>query len=139
MTNTKAHLLRTLHTEHRRLILPNAWDVASARIAEEAGAQAIATTSAGVAWCLGTPDGDHLERERAVDVVARIVEAVEVPVTADAEVLAAAGRSPFLAGSPVTLAVGDDGAVELRRLGSGGLRDLAGRATRRARRALRRG
>lgn len=54
-------------------------------IAEAAGARAIATTSAGVAWSLGRPDGNQLDRARAVDAVARIVKAVKVPVTADIE------------------------------------------------------
>jgi 2-methylisocitrate lyase-like PEP mutase family enzyme len=67
------------------LTLPNAWDVASARIVEEAGAAAVATTSAGVAWSLGAPDGDRLGRDLAVELIARIAAAVSVPVTADIE------------------------------------------------------
>ncbi|MGH3761562.1 isocitrate lyase/PEP mutase family protein [Actinophytocola sp.] len=75
---------RALHTSEV-LVLPNAWDVASARIIEQAGARAVATTSAGVAWSLGTPDGDRLPRDRAVDLVARIASGAGVPVTADIE------------------------------------------------------
>ncbi|HEY0452784.1 isocitrate lyase/phosphoenolpyruvate mutase family protein [Actinophytocola sp.] len=75
---------RALHTG-TILILPNAWDVASARLIERAGARAIATTSAGVAWSLGAPDGDQLTRDRAVDLVARIAAGAKVPVTADLE------------------------------------------------------
>lgn len=67
------------------LVLPNAWDVASARLIERAGARAVATTSAGVAWSLGSPDGDKLPRDRAVDLVARIAAGARVPVTADIE------------------------------------------------------
>jgi len=67
------------------LVLPNAWDVASARLIERAGARAVATTSAGVAWSLGAPDGDKLSRERAVDLVSRTVSGARVPVTADIE------------------------------------------------------
>jgi 2-methylisocitrate lyase-like PEP mutase family enzyme len=67
------------------LVLPNAWDVASARLIEQAGAPAVATTSAGVAWSLGAPDGDRLTRDRAVDLVARVVAGARVPVTADIE------------------------------------------------------
>lgn len=67
------------------LVLPNAWDVASARLIERAGARAVATTSAGVAWSLGAPDGDKLSRDRAVDLVARVVSGARVPVTADIE------------------------------------------------------
>ncbi|HEX6360971.1 isocitrate lyase/phosphoenolpyruvate mutase family protein [Actinophytocola sp.] len=81
--NTK--LFRSMHTGEGPLVLVNAWDVASARIAEAAGAPAIATTSAGVAWSLGAPDGDALGRDLAVDLIARIVAAVSVPVTADIE------------------------------------------------------
>lgn len=67
------------------LVLVNAWDAASARIMEAAGAPAIATTSAGVAWSLGRPDGDALTRAEAVGAVTRIVDAVCVPVSADIE------------------------------------------------------
>lgn len=83
--NHKTALFRSLHETNQPLRLSNAWDVASAKIAEASGAQAVATTSAGVAWSLGLPDGNKLGRERAVAAVARIVKAVEVPVTADIE------------------------------------------------------
>jgi 2-methylisocitrate lyase-like PEP mutase family enzyme len=76
---------KDLHATERPLVLPNAWDVASARVIEDAGARAIATSSAGVAWSLGAPDGDRLDRERAVDLVARVVAAVRLPVSADIE------------------------------------------------------
>ncbi|WP_410658890.1 isocitrate lyase/phosphoenolpyruvate mutase family protein [Amycolatopsis sp. lyj-112] len=85
MTTDNARLFRSLHTPSNPLVLANAWDVASARLVEDAGAAAIATTSAGVAWSLGAPDGDRLERDRAVDLIARIVRASGVPVTADIE------------------------------------------------------
>jgi 2-methylisocitrate lyase-like PEP mutase family enzyme len=78
-------LFRSLHTGGRPLVLVNAWDAASARIAEAAGARAIATTSAGVAWSLGAPDGDALGRDLAIDLIARITDTVSVPVTADIE------------------------------------------------------
>jgi 2-methylisocitrate lyase-like PEP mutase family enzyme len=80
-----AKLFRSLHTSGQPLVLVNAWDAASARIAEAAGARAIATTSAGVAWSLGAPDGDALGRDLAVDLIARIAATVSVPVTADIE------------------------------------------------------
>ncbi|MFF9500973.1 isocitrate lyase/phosphoenolpyruvate mutase family protein [Streptomyces sp. NPDC014656] len=86
MTSTRpAALFRSLHTPARPLALANAWDVAGARIMEAAGAPAIATTSAGVAWSLGAPDGDRISRDLALDAVARIAAAVTVPVTADIE------------------------------------------------------
>ncbi|MFJ6695743.1 isocitrate lyase/phosphoenolpyruvate mutase family protein [Streptomyces sp. NPDC091272] len=82
----KATLLRSLHTTAKTpLLLPNAWDVASALLIEEAGATAVATTSAGVAWSLGSPDGDALDRDRALDLISRVAGAVKVPVTADIE------------------------------------------------------
>src|SRR5689334_11817366 len=81
----RAARFRALHRDGRPLVLANAWDVASARVAEAAGAPAVATTSAGVAWSLGAPDGDELDRDRAVDLVARIAAVVAVPVSADIE------------------------------------------------------
>jgi 2-methylisocitrate lyase-like PEP mutase family enzyme len=74
-----------LHHGPSILVLPNAWDVASARIFEEAGFPAIGTTSAGVANSLGYPDGQKIPRGEMLAVVRRIAEAVEVPVTADVE------------------------------------------------------
>ncbi len=75
---------RALH-HGAALVLPNAWDAASAALVEAAGAQAIATTSAGVSWANGAPDGSGLGREAMAGAVARIVAAVRVPVTADIE------------------------------------------------------
>ncbi|MEU4238168.1 isocitrate lyase/phosphoenolpyruvate mutase family protein [Actinoplanes sp. NPDC026619] len=81
----QAALLRSLHVPGNPLVLANAWDAASARIAEEAGSPVVATTSAGVAWSLGARDGDALDRASAVEAVRRVVAAVQVPVTADIE------------------------------------------------------
>lgn len=81
----KALLFHSFHDSQAPLALSNAWDVASALVAEAAGARAIGTTSAGVAWSLGLPDGDRLNRAGAVAVVSRIAAAVTVPVTADLE------------------------------------------------------
>ncbi|MEV0381482.1 isocitrate lyase/phosphoenolpyruvate mutase family protein [Nonomuraea sp. NPDC050643] len=80
----QAARFRALH-QGPVLVLPNAWDAASAAVIEAAGAHAIATTSAGVSWANGTPDGSGLDRDRMIDAVARIVAAVKVPVTADVE------------------------------------------------------
>jgi len=74
-----------LHGGSKILVLPNAWDVASARIFEEAGFPAIGTSSAGVAFSLGYPDGQKIRREEMLAVVRRIAEAVDVPITADVE------------------------------------------------------
>ncbi|MER5219870.1 isocitrate lyase/PEP mutase family protein [Streptomyces flaveus] len=81
----RALAFRSRHVPGRPLVLPNAWDATSARIVEDAGAAAVATTSAGLAWALGTADGDRLDRDRALGAVARIAEVVRVPVTADIE------------------------------------------------------
>ncbi|MFE7045179.1 isocitrate lyase/phosphoenolpyruvate mutase family protein [Streptomyces atratus] len=74
-----------LYTHRAPLVLPNAWDAASARVVADAGALAIATTSAGVAWSLGHGDGNRLSREQALGAIARITAAADVPVTADIE------------------------------------------------------
>lgn len=82
---TKAIQFRQLHRGPGVLILPNAWDVASARIFEDAGFPAIATTSAGIAFSLGYPDGQRIPREEMLARIGRIARAVQVPVTADVE------------------------------------------------------
>ena len=81
----KAIQFRQLHRGARALVLPNPWDVASARVFEEAGFPAIATTSAGVAFSLGYPDGQRISREEMIARIGRIVRAVKVPVSADVE------------------------------------------------------
>jgi 2-methylisocitrate lyase-like PEP mutase family enzyme len=83
--NENVALFHSLHVPGTPLVLANAWDAVSARIAEQAGSRAVATTSAGVGWSLGSPDGDVIDREPAVAAVRRVVAAVRVPVTADIE------------------------------------------------------
>lgn len=83
-------LARRFHALHapdaaRLLVLPNAWDAMTARLVEEAGADAIATTSAGIAWAHGHPDGQRIARAEMLAAVERIARAVRVPVTADVE------------------------------------------------------
>jgi 2-methylisocitrate lyase-like PEP mutase family enzyme len=85
VTDSLIARFRALQTPGTPLVLVNAWDAASARVIAAAGAPAVATTSAGVAWSLGFPDGDALSRERAVDLVARVASGLPVPVTADIE------------------------------------------------------
>ncbi|MEV6840315.1 isocitrate lyase/phosphoenolpyruvate mutase family protein [Streptomyces sp. NPDC051133] len=80
-----ARAFRALHVPGRPLVLPNAWDAASAAVVAEAGAAAVATTSAGLAWALGAADGDRLDRDRALRAVAGVAAAVRVPVSADIE------------------------------------------------------
>lgn len=82
---SKANAFRAMHRGSKALLLPNVWDVASARIIEEAGFEAIATTSAGIAFSLGYPDGQKISREEMLARVARIARAVKVPVSADVE------------------------------------------------------
>jgi 2-methylisocitrate lyase-like PEP mutase family enzyme len=77
--------LARLHREGPPLVLPNAWDVASARLVEAAGFPAVATSSSAVAASLGYPDGEVIPVDEMFAAVARIVRAVEVPVTADLE------------------------------------------------------
>jgi 2-methylisocitrate lyase-like PEP mutase family enzyme len=81
----KAVDFRLRHRGIGVLLLPNAWAVVSARIFEEAGFTAIATTSAGIAFSLGYPDGQRISREEMIARIARIVRAVKLPVTADLE------------------------------------------------------
>jgi 2-methylisocitrate lyase-like PEP mutase family enzyme len=66
-------------------MLPNAWDVASARVIENAGAKAIATTSAGMAWSLGYRDGEQMPVQELLAACKRICRAVSAPVTVDIE------------------------------------------------------
>jgi 2-methylisocitrate lyase-like PEP mutase family enzyme len=81
----KAEAFRLMHRAPKTLALPNAWDVASARIFEDTGFPAIATTSAGVANSLGYRDGEQISRDEMLGVVRRVAAAVSVPVTADLE------------------------------------------------------
>lgn len=75
---------RDLHTSGL-LILPNAWDAASAALMAAAGAKAVATTSAGVAWALGWPDGATPPEGELLGAVERMARASPVPVSADVE------------------------------------------------------
>jgi len=81
----KAEKFRKLHHGTRMLLLPNAWDVASARILEECGHPAIATSSAAVAYSLGYVDGQRISRGEMLEVAGRIARAANIPVTADLE------------------------------------------------------
>jgi 2-methylisocitrate lyase-like PEP mutase family enzyme len=81
----KADAFRALHSAARPLLLPNVWDAATARMVEQCGYPAIATTSAGIAFAMGCADGQKISRELMMSSVSRIVQAVQVPVTADVE------------------------------------------------------
>src|SRR5260370_39650098 len=81
----RAEQFRRLHSGPEILVVPNAWDAASARICEQAGFRAIATTSSGVAPSLGYPDGQKISRDMLVEVTQRITRVVECPVTVGIE------------------------------------------------------
>ncbi len=84
---TTAQRATAFHALHRDglLLLPNAWDAGSARLAQAAGARAIATSSAAVAWDHGWPDGDRLPVELLVQTVRAIAGATDLPLTVDIE------------------------------------------------------
>jgi 2-methylisocitrate lyase-like PEP mutase family enzyme len=81
----KAAAFRALHTGDGILVLANAWDAGSARVFEDAGFPAIGTSSAGVAYALGYPDGQAIPREEMLFMARRIVRTVRIPVTVDIE------------------------------------------------------
>ena len=80
-----ANLFKSLHTGGDILVLPNAWDAASARLLQELGARAVATSSAAVAWSHGYADGDNLPVPLLLATLASIARVVSVPLTADIE------------------------------------------------------
>ena len=84
-TRTTAARFRTLHQGPEPLLLPNAWDAGSARVIEASGAQAIATTSAGLAWARGYADGYALPVRYLVATVTEIARVIRVPLTVDME------------------------------------------------------
>src|SRR5258706_1641011 len=81
----RAAQFRRFHHGAPLLVLPNVWDAASARIIEQAGFRAIATTSSGVSAALGYSDGQHISRDMLIEALARITRVVACPVTADIE------------------------------------------------------
>src|SRR5260221_7941099 len=80
-----AETFHSLHKQNDILILPNAWDASSAKVIEDAGAKAIATSSAGVAWGLGYPDGGVLPPQLLADLTARITDVIRIPLSVDFE------------------------------------------------------
>lgn len=81
----KARRFADMHAAPGIVVLPNAWDVGSAVVMAEVGFPAIATTSSGIAFAHGLPDGERISRKRMLEVSAAIAAAVPVPVTADLE------------------------------------------------------
>jgi 2-methylisocitrate lyase-like PEP mutase family enzyme len=118
----KAAALLALHAGPG-FVLPNAWDAGSARILEQVGFPAIATTSAGIAWSCGVPDGGVIDRDQMLECIRRIVVAVDVPVTVDLE--SGYGDTAEEVGRTVALAA-DLGAVgaNIEDARTGGLFDI---------------
>ncbi|HXS41957.1 MAG TPA: isocitrate lyase/phosphoenolpyruvate mutase family protein [Stellaceae bacterium] len=84
----QAEMAKAFRARHRAasvLLLPNVWDALSARLFAAAGFEALATTSGGVAWALGYPDGEVAPWDEVLAATARIVRVARVPVTADIE------------------------------------------------------
>jgi 2-methylisocitrate lyase-like PEP mutase family enzyme len=75
---------RELHQEDRLFLMPNPWDAGSARLLEQLGFPALATTSAGFAWSIGKPD-QQVTRDELVAHVAAVAAAVSVPLNVDSE------------------------------------------------------
>lgn len=88
----KAEDFRSLHHGKRILVLPNGWDVPSARVFEDAGFPAVATSSAGMLVSLGYPDGEVIARQEFVSAVGRIARVLTVPLSAD--IVAGFGKTP---------------------------------------------
>jgi 2-methylisocitrate lyase-like PEP mutase family enzyme len=82
---SQCELLRSLHRPGAPLLLPNAWDVATARAVVAAGFPVVATTSAGVAAALGYEDHERAPADEMLAAAGRIARGIEVPVTVDAE------------------------------------------------------
>jgi 2-methylisocitrate lyase-like PEP mutase family enzyme len=103
---SRCDLLHSLHVPGRPLLLPNAWDAATAKAVVGAGFPVVATTSAGVSAALGYEDHERAPAEEMLMAAGRITRSVEVPVTIDAE--AGYGLSPL------------DFVAELMRIGAAG-------------------
>lgn len=119
---TQDRRFRALHERAGQpLVLPNAWDAGSARVIEACGAEAIATTSSGVAWACGWPDGNAMAPRELAAAVERIARVITVPLTVDAE--AGYSDDPVAAGDAVR-AVLDAGAVGVNLEDGGGTPEL---------------
>ncbi len=104
----RAARFRGLHAKGELLVLPNAWDVGSARLFESCGARAIATTSAGLAWSLGYADGNHVPPRVLAAAAREIARVTSVPLSVDAE--AGLSKDAAAVGEAIRMLV-DAGAV----------------------------
>ncbi len=102
----KAEKFLAYHHAPQLLILPNAWDVSSAKVFELAGFKAIGTTSAGIAASLGYPDGERMSLAETIEVVRRIVQYVDLPISADIEAGYATSLDGIVAAASAVLNVG---------------------------------
>ncbi|HEY7300717.1 MAG TPA: isocitrate lyase/phosphoenolpyruvate mutase family protein [Xanthobacteraceae bacterium] len=120
---------RARHHASPVLLLPNVWDAVSARLFVDAGFEALATTSGGVAWALGYPDGERAPWSEVVAATARIVRSAQVPVSADIE--AGYGAAPAEVAAHVAEII-DTGVVGINLEDGlhGGIRSIADAAAR---------
>ena len=95
----KAEAFRAMHRGPELLLMANAWDPVTARLFEAEGFAAVATTSGGVSWATGYPDGEAAPWDEVVGQTARIARSVNVPVTADIE--AGFGATPEAVGRSI--------------------------------------
>ena len=108
-TARRATAFRALHVSGSGLLMPNAWDAGSAVVLAEEGFDALATTSAGIAFSLGKPDhtipagGSAVSRAEMFDAVRRITSAVDIPVNGDLE--DGYGDRPELVAETIRLAI----------------------------------
>src|SRR5919106_2153213 len=117
----RCELLRSLHRPGAPLLLPNAWDVATARAVVKAGYPVVATTSGGVAAALGYEDHEGAPGDEMLAAAARIARGVEAPVTVDAE--AGYGMEPAELVAALRTAGAAGCNLEDTDLAAGGLRD----------------
>jgi len=120
-SSARARMFRQLHAGPDILILANAWDAGSARLIESLGARAVATTSAGVAWSNGYPDGDALPVSLLAATIASIARVIGVPLSADIE--GGYSSDPASIGETVTRVI-DAGAVGINIEDGAGTPDL---------------
>jgi len=129
---TSGNTFKTLHDGDALLLLPNAWDAGSARLIENLGAKAIATTSAGLAWSRGYPDGDALPIEQLLAAVRDIARVIRVPLTVDIE--AGYSDDPAAVAELATRII-DAGAVGINIEDGEGTSDLLAKKIEKARKA----
>jgi 2-methylisocitrate lyase-like PEP mutase family enzyme len=118
---SRCDVLRSLHRPGVPLLLPNAWDVATARAVVAAGFPVVATTSGGVAATLGYADEEGAPADEMLAAAARIARGVEVPVTVDAE--AGYGMQPAELVAALRSAAAAGCNLEDTNHSAGGLRD----------------